>query len=241
MVTLKRTYLTTLAREIKQSFGRFAAVFGIFALGVGFLAGLLATAPDMHKSLDKYFDEAGMADVFIKGTMGLTADDVEAVAALESVDKVMPAYVTDVLMDMDDEVLVTRLRASSRSPKGWRRPLGQQAGFLSGRMPESPNECLVERGGASCPELALGARLTVSQDNEDYEDIGDIFKVTSTPWWHCRQPIPLFTRPGTEHGRDRSPRRDYLRGRKLLCPGRLHRHLPHCCRFLRMDYADRRI
>ena len=70
MVTLKRTYLTTLAREIKQSFGRFAAVFGIFALGVGFLAGLLATAPDMHKSLDKYFDEAGMADVFIKGTMG---------------------------------------------------------------------------------------------------------------------------------------------------------------------------
>jgi putative ABC transport system permease protein len=179
VVTLKRTYLTTLAREIKQSFGRFAAVFGIFALGVGFLAGLLATAPDMHKSLDKYFDEAGMADVFIKGTMGLTADDVEAVAALESVDKVMPAYVTDVLMDMDDEVLVTRVYGLplDRLKAGDDR-LVNRLDLLSGRMPESPNECLVERGGASRPELALGARLTVSQDNEDYEDIGDIFKVT---------------------------------------------------------------
>ena len=47
-------------RSIKDSFGRFAAIFAISALGVGFLAGLLAATPNMADSGSLYFEENGL-------------------------------------------------------------------------------------------------------------------------------------------------------------------------------------
>jgi len=69
VVSVKKTYIKTIIREIKESFGRFTAIFAIVALGVGFLAGLLATTPDMKASVDRYYDKNNMADIFINATM----------------------------------------------------------------------------------------------------------------------------------------------------------------------------
>ena len=44
MVGLKRTYRKVILREVRFSLSRFLAIFAIVALGVGFLAGLLAAA-----------------------------------------------------------------------------------------------------------------------------------------------------------------------------------------------------
>lgn len=66
------TYLKIIITEIKKSFGRFMAIFGIVTLGVGFLTGLLVTTPDMHYSVDEYYDQYNMSDMVIKSTMGIT-------------------------------------------------------------------------------------------------------------------------------------------------------------------------
>lgn len=75
MVTVKRTFRKTLYREVRQSLSRFLAIFAIVALGVGFLAGLLATTPDMRLSMDRYYDENDLMDLRVVSTLGLTDDD----------------------------------------------------------------------------------------------------------------------------------------------------------------------
>ena len=42
-MVVKRSYSKMILREFRHSFSRFLAIFAIIALGVGFLAGLLAT------------------------------------------------------------------------------------------------------------------------------------------------------------------------------------------------------
>ena len=104
---MKKMYARTTVREIRQSFGRFAAIIAIVALGVGFLTGLLSTTPDMEASVDSWYQKTSMSDFDIKSTMGLTQEDAEAAAALPSVDKVTPARVTDVLVSSPDGDLLS--------------------------------------------------------------------------------------------------------------------------------------
>ena len=47
-MVVKHSYSKMTLREFHHSFSRFLAIFAIIALGVGFLAGLLATTPDMR-------------------------------------------------------------------------------------------------------------------------------------------------------------------------------------------------
>jgi putative ABC transport system permease protein len=176
---LGKTYLKTIIREIKGSFGRFIAIFGIVALGVGFLAGLLATTPDMKKSLSNYYEESRMADVFIKAAMGFTEYDVNAVAALKSVAEVMPARITDALVQVSGgEQLVTRiygvpLDLLDSAPNQFLNNIE----ILEGRLPESPNECVVQQSGGYFTPIAVGSVLSISPDNRDYETFGGIYRI----------------------------------------------------------------
>lgn len=168
-MVVKRTYLKVIYREIKGSLGRFAAIFGIVALGVGFLSGLLVTTPDMNNSVDIYYDENNMADIFIKATMGLTDGDLEILSKDVSIEDMMPAYVTDVLLDSENsEVLTARIYGL---PLFNNKASINRLVLLEGRLPEKPGEALAERGGSFLAELKLGDKLNVSTENEEYEDL----------------------------------------------------------------------
>lgn len=180
MVAVKKTYVKTIYREIKKSFGRFAAIFAIVALGVGFLSGLLITTPDMHVSVDEYYDKNRMTDIFIKGTLGLTEEDIKAVSTVDEVEQIMPAYVTDILMETNtDQTLVARV---------YGLPIGKlendnesfinRLELIEGRLPQDKKECLLERGGIYRSDVEVGTVLTISEENDDYENIGDIYNTT---------------------------------------------------------------
>lgn len=110
---MKKTYVKIIVQEIKHSMGRFAAIFGIVALSVGFLSGLLATTPNMKATADDYFDKNKMADIFIKGTKGLTDRDLDEVRKFPAIKDLMPAYVMDALLETGSgEVLTSRILAS---------------------------------------------------------------------------------------------------------------------------------
>ena len=176
-MVVKNAYGKIVSREFIQSFGRFAAIFGIVALGVGFLSGLLVTTPDMHNSVDEYYDSNNMADIFIKATMGITDDDLQTVSELEEVNQVMPAYVMDMIVDTSQNgTLVTRI---------YGLPLidGEadinRLQLLEGRMPNKADEVLVERSGTYLADIPLGSTITISPENEDYDEIGDYYEVLS--------------------------------------------------------------
>ena len=66
---------------MKGTFSRFIAIAAIVALGVGLLSGLMAMPIDMRTTIDEYFDRQNMHDLRIVSPLGLTDDDVAAIAA----------------------------------------------------------------------------------------------------------------------------------------------------------------
>ena len=161
MVTVKRTFRKTLYREVRQSLSRFLAIFAIVALGVGFLAGLLATTPDMRLSMDNYFDENSLMDLRVVSTLGLTKDDCTVLRETEGVQAVMPAYNTDKLTDIDERAdVVTRFHSL---------PFGQDGAeyinrvqLVDGRLPEKADECVVVTDQTGSTGIAPGSVVTVT-------------------------------------------------------------------------------
>jgi putative ABC transport system permease protein len=180
--SLGRTYIKTIAREIRLSFARFAAIFGIVALGAGFLAGLLATTPDMKISMDKYFDKANMMDLNIKATMGITPEDIEAVSALDGIALVQGAYVTDALINTSNaETLVSRIYGLPLESIS-RGDFLNRMELLEGRMPEQDDECLVQQPGGFFSVIPLGTVLTIAEANagaEGFKTLSDRYRVTT--------------------------------------------------------------
>ena len=102
-------------RTMKGTFSRFIAIAAIVALGVGLLSGLMAMPIDMRTTIDEYFDRQNMHDLRIVSPLGLTDDDVAAIAAVDGVDEVMPAYMTDMFVDAGEKKnIVTRIQMCIR-------------------------------------------------------------------------------------------------------------------------------
>ena len=83
-----------IAKELKLSFGRFIAIMAIIALGVGFMIGIMQATPDMKQSMSNYYDESNAYDIDVKGTYGLTQEDIDSIRGLSSVEQVTPVIST---------------------------------------------------------------------------------------------------------------------------------------------------
>ena len=73
-------------RTVRGSLKRFVALATITALGVTMLVGLRAACVDLRNSADAFFDGQSLFDVRVQSTLGLTDDDVAALAALDGVE-----------------------------------------------------------------------------------------------------------------------------------------------------------
>ena len=164
---MTRSYRKNIVRTFKSARSRFAAIFSIVALGVGFLAGLNATPIDMEESMEKYMDDGNFYDLRIVSTMGLTDEDVSALEQVDGVAQVQPGYSADLLVEAGEDVVVSRLLSVPPEDEDAINKLT----LVEGRLPETSGECVVEAGatlgGSAYP---VGTKLTVnSSDNEDLD------------------------------------------------------------------------
>ncbi len=178
---VKGTFFKYSARSISGSPGRFIAIFAIVALGVGFLAGLLVTTPDMRHSVDVIYDDTSMADVRIVANLGLSQDDVNALSQVEGVEFVVPAMQVDaeVMMQNGTET-ATRFHSidiyKEQSDPGFlNRPM-----LIEGQWPTEPGHCLVERNIVLDDSLKVGDIITIDPESDaadgllrlEYEVVG---------------------------------------------------------------------
>ncbi len=164
---MKKTFRLNIKRSIFKSMSRFIAILAIVALGVGFLAGLLATTPDMKISADKYYDDTNSMDIKILSTMGLTNNDIEAIKSLDSILNIMPAYSVDVLLrSSNHDSIVTKIHSIASDKSNTQNQLI----LIDGRMPQKPNECVIEEKNFLGTPVAIGDNLYVSEENIDIKD-----------------------------------------------------------------------
>lgn len=162
---MKKTILKTTFREIRYTLPRFLAILIIIAIGTTFYVGLKSVGPDMAMAADDYFTENNLMDYQMVSTMGITAADIEAMAALPSVSQVDAVYTLDALESYGEaESKQTRVARLISLPDG--NDAVSRLSLVAGRLPENPGECVVdsqEYGGG--PEI--GSVITLSSGTEE--------------------------------------------------------------------------
>ncbi len=175
---MRNTYSKLVLRGVRDSFARFMSILAIVAVGTGFLSGLLATTPDMQLTVDNYYDENRMFDIYVRSTLGLTDDDVEALGELDSVETVMPAKVSDLIMDTDNGSYVTRAYGIDFDKYGTDEFLNSFE-IIEGRLPDKSDECIVVVPNEYSEKHEIGEVLTISEDNRDYDTIDETYSEKS--------------------------------------------------------------
>ncbi len=145
-----------LLRTIKGSLTRYIAILGIIALGSAMFVGLVSTKADMVETGSRFMQQQNMFDLRLISTYGWTQEDVDAVSQMAGVSMAEGHISMDLIASLGDEdSSVYKLHSIPEDIN--------QVKLLGGRMPENPNECLID--GQYVTDEVLGKTFTVSQDN----------------------------------------------------------------------------
>ena len=169
---IRNRLVTDTLREVHHTFPRFLSLLVLSALAVCFLAGLRATAPDMKLSADAYFDQQNLMDLHIASTLGLTQEDVDAIAEEEGVASVQGAYTIDALVPMDNQEMVVKVLSYSGEGDV------NQPALVEGRLPEGEDECLLEPLFLELSGLSIGDTISLDTGEGDYADALSVEEVT---------------------------------------------------------------
>ena len=145
-------------REIKQSFGRFMAIFAIIALGVSLFSGLKVLRPAMIETTDTYYKEKNFYNYRVISTLGFEQEDVEFLASQEDV------RIAEGIVSFD--VLCNVAETNGLVLKSYNLPDKiNSLELISGRMPEKAEECIVD--SAVFTEEFIGKKVVISSDNAE--------------------------------------------------------------------------
>lgn len=162
-------------QKMRKNIGRFLSVLFIVALGVGFFAGLRETTPDIETTLDNYYDEHNLMDFKIVSTGGLTEDDVNSLKELENIEKVVPSYSVDALIN-GEEIRIHAIESEINN-----------VALEEGRMPQSNNECV-----ADSTKYQLGDALQITKLSQE----GILTTTTFTVVGLAKSPLYLSRQMG---------------------------------------------
>ena len=169
-MVVKQSLIKDTFREIKNSLGRFLAIFAIVALGTGFFAGVKATAPDMKITGDKYFDDYRLMDFWLISTLGFNEKDIEEISKLKEIEGLAPNYTMDALFqDGDNEKVVKLISIPMDKVKSEDEDYINRVKLVEGRFPEKPGECLAEKASLTSESIPIGT--TVKLESGTDEDI----------------------------------------------------------------------
>ncbi len=174
-------FTKSIVKSFKTGFARFIAIIAIIALGVGFMIGISQSTPDIKNSMDVYFEGSNAYDIDIKGTYGLSRDDIEKIAEVKfagqsAVEYIMPYVSTDAVA----YVSLSGVRQSVTT-----RIMGVDFDVLQGdgginkltleegRLPENKAECVIQRPTNRFKSIPLGSIIQIDASTATYGDVFD--------------------------------------------------------------------
>lgn len=159
MVMKQNAMRKNLRQSIRRSFGRYAALMMIIALGASLFIGLLITRQDMVVTGQQFMDERNMFDLRMVSNYGWSEKYVEMFRQLPGVEDAEGIVYLDMIARTEDmtEDTVYRLYAMPEKLN--------LVSLRSGRMPQNAQECLVE--GFFTDDNILGKKLILSSSNEE--------------------------------------------------------------------------
>lgn len=172
----KNRLLTNTLRTIKKTFPRFLSLIIMSLLGVLVFVGLTATSPDMVATIDKYFDKYNTYDINVVSSMGLTDKDISSLQKITNIQDIEGSYSEDVLVKKDDVEYV--LKVSSLPTKI------NTLHIITGRLPESDNEIVVEENFLTNLDYKLNDKITLNSDNFKEKEVTIVGTVSSSLYFN---------------------------------------------------------
>lgn len=169
-------------RTIHTTLSRFLAIVAIVALGTGFFAGLMMTGPDMRQAMDTYYDDNNVWDIRLISTLGFSNDDIHQFDDVEGVRACMPNHTVDAIARMNDTQVAVRVSSfdttmaqqfvdeHAHAAKDSSYDFLNRFQLVTGRLPQSPDECLVA-AYAPHAQLSEGDIVDITSANEDLDKI----------------------------------------------------------------------
>lgn len=155
-------------RTMRGSLKRFVALATICALGVTMICGLKVACIDLRASADRFFDEQDLFDLRVQSTLGITDDDVAALAALEGVETAEGGWVETCYTAVgsgSEKVDVKALSASGLN----------QPRLLEGHLPVTADQVAVTRRYLKESGKSIGDTLSFRGSSDDDEDAAKVF------------------------------------------------------------------
>lgn len=158
MVMKRNIMRKNLRQTIWKSLGRYIAIVAIIALGSAMFVGLLTTKSDMMATTQKFTDDTNMFDLRLLCTYGWTENEVEQVRQMAGVECAEGSNTLDVIgMPFEgEEEMVYRLHSLPKQVS--------KVHLLGGRLPQNPDECLMD--GSHADDSMLGKKFIVSENND---------------------------------------------------------------------------
>ena len=155
-------------RTMRGSLKRFVALATICALGVTMICGLKVACIDLRASADRFFDEQDLFDLRVQSTLGITDDDVAALAALEGVETAEGGWVETCYTAVgsgSEKVDVKALSASGLN----------QPRLVEGHLPVTADQVAVTRRYLKESGKSIGDTLSFRGSSDDDEDATQVF------------------------------------------------------------------
>ena len=188
MVMSRNAMRKNLTQSIRRSLGRYIAIVAIIALGAAIFVGLLMTKTDMIATGQKHMDEHNMFDLRLLNSYGWEPEQLEAVKQMPGLELVEGVMYTDVIVNLGESTdeLVYRFYA-----------MPEQVNLFAlqgGRMPQAPDECLVD--GYNNGDALLGQTITVTDTNSD-DTLESVLHKTYTVVGYIASPLYMDMNRGT--------------------------------------------
>jgi len=158
-----KAFAKDIRREFSKTFSRFLSITLIVCLGVGFFAGMKATAPSMIATAQDYFNQYNIMDYKLLSLTGFSQDDLDAVMEVDEIKDAVLGFSVDALMTHSSVDGASAYKIYSL-PEEDRI---NQLELIEGRLPEKDGECVVCDVDFAENSFKLGDTLTLCEKTGD--------------------------------------------------------------------------
>lgn len=160
---MNTAYRKDVRRTIAGHKKRFFSLLIITTLGVAMFTGLQASCRDLRLSADALFDSQKLFDIRVQSTLGLTGEDVAALAALDGVEQAEGGV--SVNADTPAQGGTGKVEVRTLSGTGLNEPY-----LLEGSLPAEPGQIAVTQKYLDDTGKTLGDTLTLLPEEDEEEE-----------------------------------------------------------------------
>ncbi|MGO4789059.1 ABC transporter permease [Paenibacillus sp. 2KB_20] len=149
-----------LLRDMKQSVGQFIAIVLVIAVGAFFYTGLVTLSDNLSAYTKGYFQEHNLSDLNVYYGE-ISAEDVADLRSIEGIQHIEGRYTVQVEQAFEDDKATLTVH-SIPVPNAT-----NTSRMMEGRMPEGPNEILLDSHYAEAHHYRVGDSISIRVNDKD--------------------------------------------------------------------------